>query len=193
MSCPRPRPGDRPGRRHVDLPHPSRPRPRRRAVRTARRRPARPDRDSPRTCGYSPKTSLARGRSRPWERGCCSSPRRSWSGGLAFLPGSPLLVLRRDGGAGRSHGDAGRPVRLRYRPSGISRVLLQPGREGPQRCDDAHRGKQLHLTCYDIKGPQRTEAISFGVMNQFESDTFTITSWDILCEPAQKLGFEPVS
>jgi hypothetical protein len=53
--------------------------------------------------------------------------------------------------------------------------------------------KQVHLTCYDIKAPQRTEATSFGVMNQFESDTFTITSWDILCEPAQKLGFEPVS
>jgi hypothetical protein len=27
--------------------------------------------------------------------------------------------------------------------------------------------KELHLTCYDIKAPQRTEATSFGVMNQF--------------------------
>jgi hypothetical protein len=53
--------------------------------------------------------------------------------------------------------------------------------------------KQLHLTCYDIKAPQRTEATTFGVMNQFESDTFTITSFDLLCEPAQKLGFEPIT
>jgi hypothetical protein len=53
--------------------------------------------------------------------------------------------------------------------------------------------RALHLTCYDIKAPQRTEATSFDVMNQFESDTFTITSFDLLCEPAEKLGFEPVS
>jgi hypothetical protein len=53
--------------------------------------------------------------------------------------------------------------------------------------------KKLHLTCYDIKAPQRTGPTSFGVMNQFETDTFTITSFDLLCEPAQKLGFEPVS
>jgi hypothetical protein len=53
--------------------------------------------------------------------------------------------------------------------------------------------RAVHITCYDIKGPQRTEATSFGVMNQFESDTFTITSFDLLCEPAEKLGFEPVS
>jgi hypothetical protein len=33
------------------------------------------------------------------------------------------------------------------------------------------------MTCYDIKGPQRTKATSFGVMNQLETDTFTITSW----------------
>jgi hypothetical protein len=30
-------------------------------------------------------------------------------------------------------------------------------------------------------------------MNQFESDTFTITSFDLLCVPAEKLGFEPIS
>jgi len=53
--------------------------------------------------------------------------------------------------------------------------------------------REVHLTCYDIKAPQRTEATSFGVMNQFESDTFTITSFDLLCEPAEKLGFEPIS
>jgi hypothetical protein len=49
---------------------------------------------------------------------------------------------------------------------------------------------EVHLTCYDIKGPQKTTAQQFNVVNQFESDLFTITSWDILCVPSIKLGFE---
>jgi hypothetical protein len=53
--------------------------------------------------------------------------------------------------------------------------------------------RQVHLTCYDIKGPQRTEATRFGVFNQFESDTFTITSYELLCVPSEKTGFEPVA
>ena len=53
--------------------------------------------------------------------------------------------------------------------------------------------KQVHLTCYDIKGPQRTESIKAPILNQFERDTFTITSWDILCVPAEKISFSPVS
>jgi hypothetical protein len=53
--------------------------------------------------------------------------------------------------------------------------------------------RQVHLTCYDIHGPQRTEATEFGVMNQLETDTFTVTSWELLCVPSDKLGFEPVS
>jgi hypothetical protein len=51
--------------------------------------------------------------------------------------------------------------------------------------------EEFHLTCYDIKGPQKTQATQFGVSNQFENDVFTITSWDLLCVPTQKLGFQP--
>ena len=50
--------------------------------------------------------------------------------------------------------------------------------------------EEVHLTCYDIKCPQKTTAQQFNVLNQFESDLFTITSWDILCVPSIKLGFE---
>lgn len=53
--------------------------------------------------------------------------------------------------------------------------------------------REVHLTCYDIKGPQRTEATQFGVVNQFEEDTFTITSFELLCVPSEKIGFEPAS
>ncbi len=52
--------------------------------------------------------------------------------------------------------------------------------------------REVHLTCYDIKGPQKTQSATFGVFNQFERDTFTITSWDILCVPSEKTGFRPV-
>jgi hypothetical protein len=53
--------------------------------------------------------------------------------------------------------------------------------------------RAVHLTCYDIKGPQRTEATQFGVKNQFETDTFTITSFELLCVPSEKQGFVPIS
>jgi len=49
----------------------------------------------------------------------------------------------------------------------------------------------VHLTCYDIKGPQKTKAQQFRVQNQIESDTFIVTSWDILCVPSAKLGSGP--
>lgn len=51
----------------------------------------------------------------------------------------------------------------------------------------------VHLTCYDLKGPQRTEPIRFGVFNQLERDTFTVTAWELLCVPSEKHGFEPSS
>ncbi len=51
--------------------------------------------------------------------------------------------------------------------------------------------KDLHLTCYDIFGPKRTEATQFGVKNQFEQDTFTVTSFQLLCVPSAKLGVQP--
>jgi Transposase, Mutator family len=52
--------------------------------------------------------------------------------------------------------------------------------------------RAVHLTCYEIFGPQRTEATTFGVFNQFETDLFTVTSYQLLCVPSAKLGFAPV-
>ncbi len=49
----------------------------------------------------------------------------------------------------------------------------------------------VHLTCYDLHGPQRTRAQQAAIQNQFETDTFTVTSWQLLCVPAAKLGFQP--
>jgi hypothetical protein len=55
------------------------------------------------------------------------------------------------------------------------------------------RERAVHLTCYEIFAPQKTIAQTFGVLNQFESDVFTITSFQLLCVPAAKLGFTPVA
>jgi hypothetical protein len=52
--------------------------------------------------------------------------------------------------------------------------------------------REVHLTCYEIFGPQKTMAQTFGVFNQFENDVFTITSYQLLCVPAAKLGFTPI-
>jgi hypothetical protein len=52
--------------------------------------------------------------------------------------------------------------------------------------------RAVHLTCYEIFGPQKTMATMFGVHNQFEDDVFTITSWQLLCVPAEKQGFAPI-
>jgi hypothetical protein len=53
--------------------------------------------------------------------------------------------------------------------------------------------REVHLTCYEIFGPQATEAQTFGVLNQFEEDRFTVTSFQLLCVPSAKLAFTPVS
>jgi len=50
----------------------------------------------------------------------------------------------------------------------------------------------VHLTCYEIFGPQRTDATEFGVENQIEEDLFTITAWELLCVPSEKLDVQPV-
>jgi len=47
----------------------------------------------------------------------------------------------------------------------------------------------VHLTCYEIHGPQSTNPTRVDVLNQFERDTFTITSFELLCVPAAKLSF----
>jgi hypothetical protein len=52
--------------------------------------------------------------------------------------------------------------------------------------------RQVHLTCYEIFGPQKTVSQTFGVLNQFEQDVFTITSYQLLCVPSAKLGFTPI-
>jgi hypothetical protein len=51
--------------------------------------------------------------------------------------------------------------------------------------------EEVHLTCYEIKGPQKTEATEFGVVNQFEADLFTVTAFELLCVPSEKSGFQP--
>jgi hypothetical protein len=51
--------------------------------------------------------------------------------------------------------------------------------------------REVHLTCYEIFGPQKTVAQTFGVHNQFEDDTFTVTAYELLCVPSAKLGFTP--
>jgi hypothetical protein len=53
--------------------------------------------------------------------------------------------------------------------------------------------REVHLTCYEIFGPQKTIAQTFGVLNQFETDDFTVTSHQLLCVPSAKLGFTPIS
>ena len=60
---------------------------------------------------------------------------------------------------------------------GVSSPILEP---------------DVHLTCYEIFGPQRTDATEFGVENQIEEDLFTITAWELLCVPSEKLAVEPV-
>jgi hypothetical protein len=51
--------------------------------------------------------------------------------------------------------------------------------------------EEVHLTCYEIFGPQKTMAQTFNVFNQFEEDVFTVTSFQLLCVPSAKLGFMP--
>jgi hypothetical protein len=51
--------------------------------------------------------------------------------------------------------------------------------------------REVHLTCYDLHGPQRTEATQVGILNQFEEDTFTITAFELLCVPSEKTGVSP--
>jgi hypothetical protein len=46
--------------------------------------------------------------------------------------------------------------------------------------------EELHLACYEIHGKQKTEQFTIGVENQFETDTFQTSAWEILCAPAEK-------
>jgi hypothetical protein len=51
--------------------------------------------------------------------------------------------------------------------------------------------RQVHLTCYDIHGPQRSKEAEFGITNQLETDTFRVTAFELLCVHSEKHGFEP--
>jgi hypothetical protein len=51
--------------------------------------------------------------------------------------------------------------------------------------------RKVHLTCYEIFAPQRTTATTFSARNQFEQDMFTVTSFEFLCVPSEKKGFQP--
>jgi hypothetical protein len=51
--------------------------------------------------------------------------------------------------------------------------------------------EELHLTSYDLRGKQKTQAQMHDIENQFETDVYTITSWQLLCVPAEKIGWEP--
>jgi len=51
---------------------------------------------------------------------------------------------------------------------------------------------EFHLTCYEIKGPQKTRPTNFGIFNQLERDTFKVTAFELLCVPSAKLGFTPI-
>jgi hypothetical protein len=50
----------------------------------------------------------------------------------------------------------------------------------------------VHLTCYEIFGPQRAQPQDFSINNQIESDDFTVTSFQLLCVPSEKQSFAPV-
>jgi hypothetical protein len=75
------------------------------------------------------------------------------------------------------------------RPHRFCNPVEKVSAEGRFRIEE----REVHLTCYEIFGPQRTVAQTFGVLNQFESDVFTITSHQLLCVPAEKLGFTPIA
>jgi hypothetical protein len=49
-----------------------------------------------------------------------------------------------------------------------------------------------HLTCFEIHAPQRTQATEVDIVNQFETDTMTITAFELLCVPSTKFSFAPV-
>jgi hypothetical protein len=51
--------------------------------------------------------------------------------------------------------------------------------------------EEVHVTCYDLHGPQRTEATRVGIKNQLETDTFTITAFELLCVPSAKGEVRP--
>jgi hypothetical protein len=71
----------------------------------------------------------------------------------------------------------------------VEKVRVIDGRREVTRIEE----REVHLTCYDIHAPQRTEPTRVEILNQFERDTFTITSFELLCVPSAKENVRPAS
>jgi hypothetical protein len=69
----------------------------------------------------------------------------------------------------------------------VEKVRVIDGRREVTRIEE----REVHLTCYDIHAPQRTEPTRLEILNQFERDTFTITSFELLCVPSAKENVRP--
>lgn len=48
-----------------------------------------------------------------------------------------------------------------------------------------------HLVCYNIRLPQSTTSRDVLIQNQFETDTFTLTTTQLLCAPSTKTEVSP--
>ena len=53
------------------------------------------------------------------------------------------------------------------------------------------QNEAAHLTCYNIRLPQSTTSRQIPIQNQFESDTFTLTTTQLLCLPSTKTQVSP--
>jgi len=48
------------------------------------------------------------------------------------------------------------------------------------------QNKAAHLTCYNTRLPQSTDQRDIDILNQFEQDTYTVTTTQLLCAPSTK-------
>ena len=46
--------------------------------------------------------------------------------------------------------------------------------------------RAAHLTCYNTRLPQSTDQRDIDILNQFEQDTYTVTTTQLLCAPSTK-------
>jgi len=46
--------------------------------------------------------------------------------------------------------------------------------------------RAAHLTCYNTRLPQSTDQRTIDILNQFEQDTYTVTTTQLLCAPSTK-------
>jgi hypothetical protein len=50
----------------------------------------------------------------------------------------------------------------------------------------------VHVTCYEIHGPQGPKPDPFDISNQIEEDTFNVTAFELLCVPSAKGAVTPI-